>query len=762
MDKPSEEIQQLLKRVVEHYDMEDRSIRERQIRLWKKLKYYWDGFQRVWWNEVAHDWRTYDTIQDAETNDAAYYDKQINIFRAFLESIIAALSVSVPSVVCFPDDAENPLDLSTARAGNKIGDLIYKHNDAFLLWLHALYIFCTEGLIFAYNYTKEDESYGTYTKPEYKDEEIEQEIKICPICHEQMADEVLSNREADEYDPGDDDVEVKDILNTDGAICPHCLEAVDPEIQKTKVIVTRLVGITTHPKSRQRIEVHGGLFCKIALYAQKQCDTPYLIYAYETDNSYVLERWPELREKYSNAEKLTSATGTMSDGYEKWARLSTQYRGQYPTNTTTVRNCWLRPCAFNVLPKKEAAQLTEKYPDGCRVVLVNDIFCEAENECLDDHWTLSHNPLSDYLHHDPLGNLLVSVQDITNDMVSLVLQTIEHGIPQTFADPETLDFNKYAQMESTPGAIYAAKPKAGRALGESFYEVKTAQLSGEVLPFSQKMQEAGQLVSGALPSLFGGVAPGQGKTAAQYSMSRAQALQRLNTTYKILQEWWKGIFGKVIPAYIKDVAEDERIVERADKNNYVNVVIRKAELMGKIGSVELDVSDQLPLTWQQKKDVVMQLMNMNNPEIMNALIHPENIEILQEVIGLEDFAIPGEDDRQKQYEEIEQLLASQPLDQMTPSVGIDPMLDNNAIHAELCKRYLISERGRLAKIENPAGYQNILLHMQQHVKVQQAMSAMAAPQSQEPINPNQNDTQPKGEKGQNGGNAIEPKQPSVH
>ena len=39
-----------------------------------------------------------------------------------------------------------------------------------------------------------------------------------------------------------------------------------------------------------------------------------------------------------------------------------------------------------------------------------------ENESLDDHWTLTYNPLSDYIHYDPIGLLLSSVQDITNDL----------------------------------------------------------------------------------------------------------------------------------------------------------------------------------------------------------------------------------------------------------------------------------------------------------------------------------------------------------
>src|SRR3970282_2407344 len=95
--KLTEDIKAALKALVDHADREDRIIRERQIRLWRKLKLYWDGFQRLWFRETAHDWRIGDTTQGANEY-ASYYDKTINVFRSYLESIIAALSVTVPAI----------------------------------------------------------------------------------------------------------------------------------------------------------------------------------------------------------------------------------------------------------------------------------------------------------------------------------------------------------------------------------------------------------------------------------------------------------------------------------------------------------------------------------------------------------------------------------------------------------------------------------------------------------------------------------------
>jgi hypothetical protein len=264
------------------------------------------------------------------------------------------------------------------------------------------------------------------------------------------------------------------------------------------------------------------------------------------------------------------------------------------------------------------------------------------------------------------------------------------------------------------------------------------------MPFGQNVQELGQLAVGALPSLFGGPQESGSRTASQYAMSKAQALQRLQTVWKVLSVWWKHVFGKVIPAYIETVQEDERYVEKDTDGNFVNVFIKTAELQGKIGSVELESSEELPMSWQQKKDVVMQLLNGGSPMIMQAMMSPENLPLISKALGLEDFVLPGVDDRQKQYEEIQLLADSEPIQMPSeptpenpegmieePSVDIDPMIDNHGIQAEICRIYLISDKGRLLKIQKPEGYKNILLHMQRHVTMAQIMAmANAAPMPQ--------------------------------
>jgi len=131
---------------------------------------------------------------------------------------------------------------------------------------------------------------------------------------------------------------------------------------------------------------------------------------------------------------------------------------------------------------------------------------------------------------------------------------------------------------------------------------------------------------------------------------------------------------------------------------------------------------------------MMQLMQGGNPMVQGVLMAPENIPFMKKALGVNDLLIPGEDDRQKQYEEIRILIQSQPIampdGEMMPAVDIDPNVDNNEIEADICRRWAVSDAGRLCKSENPQGYTNVLLHMKRHIDVQQAMMAMQTAQSQ--------------------------------
>lgn len=757
-----EEIKHHLATIVKHFHEEDRVVREYQLQRIRRLKLYWNSFSQIYWSDTARDYRIFgvDNLQP-DDNDQAYYDKPVNVFRAFLETIVAALSIQIPAPHCVPDDAENPDDISTAKAGDSIGELLFKHNDVLYLWLYAMYVHMTEGMVACYTYSKEDKSYGTYQKKQYKDEEVEG--YVCPSCKTPLPDDVFEQAqeiklaEENEFAPDDTDVDIDASEDEqEEPLCPNCAAVLDPNLQKSKLVIPRLVGMTDAPKSRICFKIRGGMYVKIAVYARDFCESPYLIESYETHYSNALEMYPEL---YEDAPRGGWSNTGVSDPYEWYARLNPQYRNAFPEENVTIKNCWLRPAAFNILPEESAKLLKKHFPDGASVVMVNEIIADFENECIDDCWTVTKNPMFDYLTHEPMGELVVNVQDITNDLISLTLQTIEHGIPQTWVDPAVVDIDAYRQVEASPGTITPTKTIAsGKSIKESFYSTTSTSLSPEVFQFYQIIQQLGQFVSGALPAIYGGQQSGNSsRTASEYAMARTNALQRLSTTWRMFTLFWKNIFGKAIPAYMKLIHEDERFVKRNPYGSFVNVWIRTADLKGKIGDIEIESSEQMPVSDDQKADIVMKLMELNNTEIMQALASPENLPFIRKIIKMPQFVLPGEDYRQKYNEEIQILVNSEPQmlppdelevgvslangmepppPQELPSEEADPLLDDHQIAAEIFRSWLVSEAGRLAKIESPQGYKNVLLRFQQHMQLLAMQAQQQAAAMQPPANSN--------------------------
>ena len=73
-----------IKNIIDDFENDDQSVRDRQIRDWKKKELMWNGFTNTAWDYVNHDWRIFgsaDYDSGVGDNQSANYDKSINVFR---------------------------------------------------------------------------------------------------------------------------------------------------------------------------------------------------------------------------------------------------------------------------------------------------------------------------------------------------------------------------------------------------------------------------------------------------------------------------------------------------------------------------------------------------------------------------------------------------------------------------------------------------------------------------------------------------------
>jgi hypothetical protein len=304
---------------------------------------------------------------------------------------------------------------------------------------------------------------------------------------------------------------------------------------------------------------------------------------------------------------------------------------------------------------------------------------------------------------------------------------MQYGIADTFVDQGVVNLTEYAKTANVPGMMYEVKNQnPGRPISDYFYQLKTATMSKELDAFMDKLETAGQFVTGAFPSVFGGPQANSGGTLGEYEQSRNQSLQRLSLPWKMLSEWWSLVITKCTASFIENMLEDEKYT-KPQGSSFVNVWIRRTDLVGKVGKTSSQSSEQFPLSWAQKGAIIFKLLGLSNEGITQTILSPDNIDAVSRTFGLTDLKMPGENDRLKQLAEISQMLRGE-------AIMPDQMLDNHELEAGVCRNWLVSLEGQDSKLSNPQGYQLVYQHFIAHNQIvqqkmmeqQQQQAAMAA------------------------------------
>lgn len=679
------------------------------LRQWRKNEEFWHGFQYLFWSDRDNSWRSpadigWEDDEDIQEQLGSFSDKVIDIFKAHGESIISALAAQLPSLRFLPDDAENIDDLLTARTYSKIADLVQRHNRAKMLFFRALFFLYLNGITASYRYKDSDFKYGSYEVPVITSEDVERTEYTCETCGYQADQDWTLTGEA----------------------CPQCQSIDPPEVAVATEQVPKQTGTESHPKSRAKIDIFGPIHFKVSYYARSQDECTYFILYGDQGKDLVKFTYPDFADEIED-ETMENLDRFSRSGYNAVSDPIVQQR-----HLVTVRKAWLRPAAFyRECEKSRRDRLLKKFPSGCRVTLIgkNYLFIDSRDENLDDRWQIGQAGLSTFIHADPICRPLVQIQEMRNQLVNLIIETISHGIPSEFADPEVVNFDIYGRFEAVPGYIYKAKPrKLGEALGNSFYTSNRASLSAEVALFLKQLDQDAQFAIGSFPSIYGGASEGKSRTFAEYSMSRQMALQRLSIVWNFVVEWWSKTLEGAVKLYTECVVEDEKFV-KFDNGNYINVWIKQAEMAGKVGGVESEASESFPVSLGAIKELLLKLMEMQIPAIDTVLYNPVNSRLIQDALALTDLKVPGEAQRVKQVGELTLLLQSSPISPVQSTVPIDIEVDDHKVHIAAIDEYLVDSVGLEEKRVNPDGYANCKAHRAEHVA---AISVLTAQTGEQP------------------------------
>jgi len=767
-----------LRELVRQYREEGVVARRHEIRRIRQARLFWQGLQYAWWNPNDMNWHL--PFEQRFSDDRALeemprYQFVTNFYQGFGLSFIAVLSQDVPSVRFYPQSAQSLEDISAARAASDVAALIEQNNHIEHLLTSIGYFLWTDGKLGAYvRYVADGQRFGFHEENVLEALEIPlgDDVYVCPQCGKEQA-VTRDSRPVTREDNGGGDA--ADLSSTEHGTpdtghdsCSGCgAELTDANLRKAeRVTVPRIAGTRRVANGQEVISIAGGLELNTPVWANEMHEYPYLQWQAEVHRAKLKAAYPHAVDKIE-----TSPSQGAEDVYARVSRLSVEqglpsiHPGDALMNLITFDRTWLRPWAFYSVEDAEVrAELLALFPDGCYVAFAGDTYCESRSESMDDHWRVLHALPGDGQNRPSVGDSLVQVQERYNVLSNMQAETYEYGIPPIYADPQVLDFDALANQVAEPAAHFPARARPGQPLAAGFFQPAPAQVPPDMLRHQQDLiGPVAQFLTGLFPAVFGGNMEDV-KTASGYALARDQALGRLGLVWRRMKQFYADVLLLSVDVFRKNRPGDAEIPLLGPDGVFDSHVIRIADLKGNI-CVHPEADETFPRLKSQQRGVLQQMFSINDPMIQRALTEPANLGYIKNVLGLTELVIPGEESRNKQLREIQQLLASAPIviaipvvsdvtrdprsvvreDQSTPpsseshgtpatdhetrsvllpSVPVDQLLDDHAVEFEECKRWANSDAGQAARMTNPAGFANVRAHAEAHLR---AMTSVPSP-----------------------------------
>ncbi|HYL62521.1 MAG TPA: hypothetical protein VE077_07855 [Candidatus Methylomirabilis sp.] len=712
-----------LRELVRQYREEGVVARRHEIRRIRQARLFWQGLQYAWWNPNDMNWHLpfeQRFSDDRQLEEMPRYQFVTNFYQGFGLSFIAVLSQDVPSVRFYPQSPQSLEDIAAARVASDVADLIERNNEVENLLTTIGYFLWTDGKLGAYvRYVADGQRFGFHDEQLLEAVEIPlgEDVYVCPKCGKEVAASSLSSQperpnqgraaegsKQDAYDSSrsfdsgsqnprasaqDDSFSLDDTSHEPPVTshsCPHCGAALTSANLRLaeRVTVPRLIGTRRVPNGQEVISIAGGLELNTPVWANEMHEYPYLQWQAEVHRAKLKAAYPHVADKIES-----SPSQGAEDVYARVSRLSVEqglpsiHPGDALMNLITFDRTWLRPWAFYAVEDQNVRnELLALFPDGCYCAFAGDVYCESRSESMDDHWRVLHALPGDGQNRPSVGDSLVQVQERYNVLSNMQAETYEYGIPPIYADPQVLDFDALANQVAEPAAHFPARARPGQPLAAGFFQPQPARVPPDMVEHQQELiGPVAQFLTGLFPAIFGGNMEDV-KTASGYALARDQAMGRLGLVWRRTKQFYADVLLLAVDCFRRNRPEDAEIPLVGPDGALDARSIRTADLKGNIcGHPEAD--ETFPRLKSQQRAVLQQLFTLNEPLIQEALTEPANIGYIKNVLGLTELVVPGEDSRNKQLREIQQLLASAPIVvEMHPSGMENPFREKQATPAQ--------------------------------------------------------------------------------
>ena len=400
------------------------------------------------------------------------------------------------------------------------------------------------------------------------------------------------------------------------------------------------------------------------------------------------------------------------------------------------REWWLKPFLYEAITDaKVRAIMKRQYADGLYIAKVGSVTVRIDNRKCTDEWLVCKTGRGERIIEDPIATDAVPITRAIDDLVNMAQETVLRSIAQTIVDSQLLDREAMKSKEPIPGELILTMLPVDGDISKRVYQIPPTRVSDQLAPLTSQLRTYMQDITGIRPELAGGgpVTP----TYRQSKQAKDQALLQLSPQAQEMQYFWQRAGENGVRTRAKF---GSGTISAARKGAYGSEtdVVDMAQLQESGWHCEAD--DNFPMSSSDRFDKMWALLKEFPPEVQQALsiMDPINLEATLELLQIPGYESTVEDHKRKTLADIEQLLASQPVDgppgpdgqpgPKQPSIPVDPY-DNHDFAAKFVQVWLVSKTGQQEKNRNPQGFANVLAFWQ----AQQAAAAPPQPPAPPPV-----------------------------
>src|SRR5581483_7756092 len=441
------------------------------------------------------------------------------------------------------------------------------------------------------------------------------------------------------------------------------------------------VGQQEVPNGMTAVDLFGPLNVDAAPNAKKISQTPILDLQDEIDIGYLRSMYPDAWDELKQ-----STTGSSIEGeLERVARQHVYSALGGRNNMTgeimpTLSRCWITPQAFGVLDDKTMAQrLKARFPKGCKLVSVGDVFLEARPEKLTDHWI--HCAAFDAhefgLFPPAVGDSAIEVQERINDVANITHEHMDRNAsPSLITDEDVIDTKALSGKPFPPGVITGIKRKTSQGqvpIRDLMFQPEI-HIDQHIYDYGDKLVFLAQLLSGVTPQVFGGSGDPHIETASGQKQQLNTALGRLGLFWDQIRDEHAQRAMIIVKTTIQNMGGELRDTIKDDGTEFQNRAVDLDNMKGQIHA-HPETDQGFPQTYAEIRDRIERFIEMakDNLYIQAMLEVPTNQKIVALYTLPSNMVVPKDAKRKKVLQVINQLI--QDADQGVPMQQVpNPMV----------------------------------------------------------------------------------------